>query len=119
MLWVTDQAPGNDVLIALLGMAVALSAAYACGRLQQWYRQTTDREDAFRDGYNTAARSLFTMAARTVTATKATARGQVAGRATIVAITSASATVAPFTTVAGESPDTRHYRTDDLSRHVA
>lgn len=37
---------------------------YASGRLHQWYRTTADREMAFRDGYDTATQSLFSLATR-------------------------------------------------------
>lgn len=115
----TDQAPGNDAFIALIGMAIAITAAYACGRLQQWYRQTTDREDAFRHGYNLAAQSLFTMAARSVNATKATSRGHVAGAARVVPITAAHTATVPLTAAVEGPSDGRHARTADLSGHMA
>jgi hypothetical protein len=48
-----------------IGIVFALATAYACGRLHQWYRQTDDRDQAFREGYDKATHSLFSLAART------------------------------------------------------
>lgn len=38
---------------------------YVAGRVHQFFKQTNEREQAFRDGYNTATRSLFALATRT------------------------------------------------------
>lgn len=59
-------APGNaTVLIVLLAVLVACTG-YAAGRLHQWHRSGLDRDEAYRDGYDTAARSTFSLAARIV-----------------------------------------------------
>lgn len=36
---------------------------YTIGRMHQWYRTTAEREMAYRDGYDTATKSLFSTAA--------------------------------------------------------
>lgn len=38
---------------------------YVAGRVHQFFKQTQEREQAYRDGYNTATRSLFSLATRT------------------------------------------------------
>ncbi|MET8147744.1 hypothetical protein ACIBSW_28630 [Actinoplanes sp. NPDC049668] len=59
-------APADDtVLIALVAVFTA-STGYAAGRLHQWYRTGLDRDEAYRDGYDTATRSVFSMAARLI-----------------------------------------------------
>jgi hypothetical protein len=59
-------APGNSaLLITLLAVFVACSA-YAAGRLHQRYQMERDREEAYRDGYDTATRSVFSLAARVI-----------------------------------------------------
>ncbi len=50
-------------LLTLLAVFIA-AAGYAVGRLHQWYRTGLERDDAYREGYDTAARSTFSMAAR-------------------------------------------------------
>ncbi len=59
-------APGNSaLLITLLAVFVACSG-YAAGRLHQRYQMDRDREEAYRDGYDTATRSVFSLAARVI-----------------------------------------------------
>lgn len=58
------NAPGNQILTTGLGMLMLIILCYVGGRLHQWYKHTMDREEAFRDGYNTATRSLFSLATR-------------------------------------------------------
>lgn len=50
-------APAAAILMLLL-------ASYVAGRVHQFFKQTVDREQAFRDGYNTATKSLFSLATR-------------------------------------------------------
>jgi hypothetical protein len=58
--------PGNSVvLLTLLALFVACSG-YAAGRLHQRYRTGRARDEAFREGYDTATRSVFSLAARVV-----------------------------------------------------
>ena len=59
-------APGNStVLVALLAAFLACSG-YAAGRLHQRLRMGRDRDEAYREGYDTATRSVFSLAARIV-----------------------------------------------------
>jgi hypothetical protein len=64
-------APGNSPLILTLLAAFIACTGYAGGRLHQWYRMGRDRDDAFRDGYDTATRSVFTLAARAISPRRA------------------------------------------------
>jgi hypothetical protein len=59
-------APGNSTLLISLLIAFLACAGYAGGRLHQWYRTGHDRDEAYRDGYDTATRSVFSMAARII-----------------------------------------------------
>src|SRR3954470_13961563 len=59
-------APADDALLITLVAVFAASTGYAAGRLHQWYRTGLDRDEAYRDGYDTATRSVFTMAARLI-----------------------------------------------------
>ena len=59
-------APGNSTLLISLLIAFLACAGYAGGRLHQWYRAGHDRDEAYRDGYDTATRSVFSMAARII-----------------------------------------------------
>jgi hypothetical protein len=71
-------APGNGILLTVLIVVFGLSTGYAAGRIHQWYRTSLDRDEAYRDGYDTATQSLFSVAARAVKgrrADKAAARG--------------------------------------------
>lgn len=44
---------------------LAIFGAYVGGRVHQWYRQSNERDSAFRDGYNQASHALFPLATRT------------------------------------------------------
>jgi hypothetical protein len=59
-------APGNSVVLFILLAAFLACSGYAAGRLHQWYRTGQDRDEAYRDGYDTATRSVFSMAARII-----------------------------------------------------
>jgi hypothetical protein len=59
-------APGNSIVLILLLAAFLACTGYAGGRLHQWYRMGQDRDEAYRDGYDTATRSVFSMAARII-----------------------------------------------------
>jgi hypothetical protein len=63
--------PGNSPLILTLLALFLASTGYAGGRLHQWYRMGHDRDEAFRDGYDTATRSVFTLAARAISPRRA------------------------------------------------
>lgn len=57
--------PGNPWFLFLFTIVLLIAACYAAGRLHQFYRQNTDRDHAFRNGYDTATKSLFSLATRT------------------------------------------------------
>jgi hypothetical protein len=59
-------APGNSAVLFVLLAAFLACTGYAAGRLHQWYRTGQDRDEAYRDGYDTATRSVFSMAARII-----------------------------------------------------
>jgi hypothetical protein len=59
-------APGNSVVLILLLAAFLACTGYAGGRLHQWYRMGQERDEAYRDGYDTATRTVFSMAARII-----------------------------------------------------
>jgi hypothetical protein len=59
-------APGNGILLTALIVVLAASTGYAAGRIHQWYRTSLERDEAYRDGYDTATQSLFSVAARLV-----------------------------------------------------
>jgi hypothetical protein len=58
--------PGNDALLITALAAFTACLGYAAGRLHQWYRTVLDRDEAYRDGYDTATRSVFSLAARLI-----------------------------------------------------
>lgn len=60
-------APGDSVLIFILLALFVASAAYAAGRLHQRHQFRQDREEAYRDGYETASDRVFSLAVRAVT----------------------------------------------------
>jgi hypothetical protein len=47
-----------------LAVALVIFAAYATGRVHQWYRRGFERDVAYREGYNQASRTLFHLAIR-------------------------------------------------------
>ena len=55
-------APGNNFIQILLALAFVIASGYAAGRIHQWYKHGLERDDAFRNGYNEASRSMFDMA---------------------------------------------------------
>ena len=57
-------APGNDVLVLVLTLSVVVSSAYAIGRIHQWNKHGTERDEAFRHGYDQASLSIFNMMSR-------------------------------------------------------
>ncbi len=81
-------APGNDILLTLLLIVFAGSSGYAGGRIHQWYRTSLDRDQAYRDGYDTATRSLFSLAARIIRPRRSE-KAAVRGTATVTSILSA------------------------------
>jgi hypothetical protein len=57
-------APGDSVLIFLLLALLVACSGYAAGRLHQRWQTALDREEAYRDGYETGTRSVFSTAVR-------------------------------------------------------
>jgi hypothetical protein len=57
--------PGNATALLVL-VAVLVALGYAAGRLHQWYRTDEERDEAYREGYDTATRSTFSLAARII-----------------------------------------------------
>ena len=55
----------SATLLTVLAVIIACTG-YAAGRLHQWYREGVDRDEAYREGYDTATRSTFSLAARLV-----------------------------------------------------
>jgi hypothetical protein len=47
-----------------IAVFMLMAASYVAGRVHQFFKQTVDREQAFRDGYNQATKSLFALATR-------------------------------------------------------
>lgn len=91
---------GSPLISAGIGLILIVSVCYATGRIHQWYKTGDDRELAYRDGYDTATKSLFSLATRTM---KVTASQPARGAAQVTPITSASSAAA------------RH-RAEDLSK---
>ncbi len=50
-----------------LGMLIIILACYTFGRLHQWARGAMDRDEAYRDGYDSATKSMFFLATRVST----------------------------------------------------
>ena len=57
-------APGDSLLLIALLAAFMACLGYSIGRLHQRYQSAPDREEAYRNGYDAAARNVFSMAAR-------------------------------------------------------
>ncbi len=57
-------APGDSVLLLILFAVLLACSGYAAGRAHQRYLTSQDREDAYRDGYETGTRSVFSTAVR-------------------------------------------------------
>jgi hypothetical protein len=79
-------APGNGILSAALMIVFAVSTGYAAGRIHQWHRASLERDDAYREGYDTATHSLFGVAARLMRPRRAE-RGAVRGSAAVALAT--------------------------------
>jgi hypothetical protein len=65
----------SDLLAPGLATLLLVLLCYISGRVHQFFKQTQEREDAYRDGYNTATKSLFSLATRV---SKAAAKPEVA-----------------------------------------
>lgn len=62
--------PDSNLFTIIFGIVLLMSTMYAGGRVHQWYRQGADRDEAFRDGYDRATRSLFSLATRSTKASE-------------------------------------------------
>ncbi|GIE84500.1 hypothetical protein [Actinoplanes regularis] len=58
------SAPGNSVILLVLLSVFVGCAGYAVGRWHERREGGAEREEAYRDGYDHAARSVFSLAAR-------------------------------------------------------
>lgn len=58
-----------------IGLVLVIILSYVAGRLHQWARQTNDREAAYRDGYDTATKGLFSLATRATKASQSAPAG--------------------------------------------
>ena len=108
-------APGNDVLLTVLLVALTASTGYAAGRIHQWYRTALERDQAYRDGYDTATRSLFSLAARIVRPRRSD-KPAVRGTATVTSILAAPSNASPAgaAATADEANAGRHTVPDEL-----
>lgn len=87
-------APGNDLLLTVLLVAFTTCTGYAAGRIHQWYRTALERDQAYRDGYDSATRSLFSLAARIVRPRRSD-KSAVRGTATVTSILAAPSNAGP------------------------
>jgi hypothetical protein len=58
------SAPGNTAILLVLLTGFVGCVGYAVGRWHERRQSAPEREEAYRDGYDQAARSVFSMAAR-------------------------------------------------------
>jgi hypothetical protein len=58
--------PGNSALLLTLLAVFVAGTGYAAGRLHQRHRTDLERDEAYRDGYDMATRSVFSLAARVI-----------------------------------------------------
>ncbi|WP_250007473.1 hypothetical protein [Actinoplanes sp. M2I2] len=94
-------APGDLVLISVLVALFVASCGYAAGRLHQRYQLRQDREEAYRDGYETASSRVFSLAARIASPRRGARPARGAASVSTVAPVSP---VAPANRTAPESP---------------
>src|SRR4051812_45289649 len=92
-------APGNPAVLLTMLTVLTACTGYAAGRLHQWYRTGADRDEAYRDGYDTATRSTFSLAARIV----GPRRERAAGRASAAGRPSSPRAAAPGPASGGPS----------------
>jgi hypothetical protein len=97
-------APGDTAILMTLLVAFTAATGYAAGRIHQWYRMGRDRDEAFRDGYDTATRSVFNLAARVVNPRRDRVAVQASARvvdSTASVVSSPADPVAPATPPSG------------------
>jgi len=56
------DAPGNGLLQLIFAAAFVIASGYAFGRIHQWYRGGTERDAAYRRGYDRASDHMFDLA---------------------------------------------------------
>jgi hypothetical protein len=109
----------KDVLLGPgVGILLMIILCYAAGRLHQWYRSGMDREDAYRDGYNQATKSLFGLATRLVRH-QATPRQVTRGTASVHQSATMTQTdlIPPRSTVTSiEMAASARHRAEDMER---
>lgn len=54
----------QDLLAPAMATFLLVLMCYIAGRIHQFFKQTIEREQAFRDGYNIATKALFGLATR-------------------------------------------------------
>jgi hypothetical protein len=69
------SAPGNSLLMLVLLALFVACCGYVAGRVHQRRQEGRDYEKAYRDGYDTATRSAFSLAARVIGPKRTGARG--------------------------------------------
>jgi hypothetical protein len=111
-------APGNGILLTVLTIVFTSCTGYAAGRIHQWYRTSLERDQAYRDGYDTATRSLFSVAARMVRPRRGE-KNAARGTATVTSILAAPGAVSadladPRADAAGAAAGGRHTVADEL-----
>jgi hypothetical protein len=60
------NAAAHEALLITLLTGLSAGSGYAAGRLHQWHRTGVQRDEAYRDGYDAATRSVFSLAARLI-----------------------------------------------------
>lgn len=58
--FLTDE----DVIVNVFAVIFLVSLCYSAGRLHEFTRRVSEREEAFASGYNAATKSLFSLATR-------------------------------------------------------
>ncbi len=118
-----DAAGTSALMNTGLGVLVLIVLCYASGRMHQWVRQAFEREMAYREGYDTATRSLFSLATRALRGEPVAAPPAQAAPAPVRAVPqsapiTASAPVRPAPAV---DPPTKvhHFRPGVVARGVA
>ena len=95
-------APGNSALLFILTAVFVACAGYAAGRLHQRFQMEQDREEAYRDGYDMATRSIFSTAARLIAPRRSARAG--AGRAVLDGSVVSDGSALPAVPASADSP---------------
>lgn len=78
------EVPGQSAFGTVFGLVLLASSSYAAGRIHQWYRHALERDQAYREGYNSAAQGLFRFAVELRTAVRRKDSGPAKGTAAVV-----------------------------------